>query len=150
VTVDGLEVSLENFDSGYTVCFESHTADADLAPIFQGLPDDRCQFPRWGYVMRGRVGFRFADRVETYAAGDAYYVPPGHTPIHYASAEIVEFSPTDQLGEAIGVAMANLPTLGVTRVTRDEHVLQQSRTRWAFTPGKTWPITRRSRTRSPG
>ena len=30
-------------------------------------------------------------------------------------AEIVEFSPTDQLGEAIGVAMANLQTLGVTR-----------------------------------
>ena len=55
VTVDGLEVSLENFDGGYTVCFESHTADADLAPIFQGLPDDRCQFPRWGYVLRGRV-----------------------------------------------------------------------------------------------
>ena len=54
VTVDGLEVSLENFDGGYTVCFESHTADADLAPIFQGLPDDRCQFPRWGYVLRGR------------------------------------------------------------------------------------------------
>jgi hypothetical protein len=115
VTVDGLEVSLENFDSGYTVCFESHIADADLAPIFQGLPDDRCQFPRWGYVLRGRVGFRFADRVETYAASDAYYVPPGHTPIHYAGAEIVEFSPTDQLGEAIGVAMANLQALGVTR-----------------------------------
>jgi hypothetical protein len=115
VTVDGLEVSLENFDSGYTVCFESHTADADLAPIFQGLPDDRCQFPRWGYVLRGRVGFRFADRVETYAAGDAYYVPPGHTPIHYAGAEIVEFSPADQLAEAIGVAMANLQALGVTR-----------------------------------
>ena len=58
VTVDGLEVSLENFDGGYTVCFESHTADADLTPIFRGLPGDRCQFPRWGYVVRGRVGFR--------------------------------------------------------------------------------------------
>jgi len=66
-------------------------------------------------VVRGRVGFRFAERVETYAAGDAYYVPPGSTPIHYAGAEIVEFSPTDQLGEAIGVAMANLQTLGGTR-----------------------------------
>lgn len=77
VAVDGLEVSLENFDGRYTVCFESHTADADLVPIFQGLPDGRCQFPRWGYVVRGRVGFRFAGRVETYAAGDAYDVPPG-------------------------------------------------------------------------
>ena len=28
-------------------------------------------------------------------AGDAYYVPPGHTPVHYAGAEIVEFSPTE-------------------------------------------------------
>lgn len=31
------------------------------------------------------VGFRFSDREETYEAGDAYYVPPGHTPVHYAS-----------------------------------------------------------------
>ena len=99
----------------WTVSYETYRADADPAPLFRGLPGDRCQFPRWGYVVRGRVGFRFADRVETYAAGDAYYVPPGHTPIHYAGAEIVEFSPTDQLGEAIGVAMANLQTLGATR-----------------------------------
>ena len=114
VSLEGLDVRMDELEGGYSVCFESHTADADLAPIFQGLPGDRCQFPRWGYVVCGRVGFRFADRVETYAAGDAYYVPPGHTPIHYAGAEIVEFSPTDQLGEAIGVAMTNLQAPGVT------------------------------------
>jgi hypothetical protein len=113
VAMDGLEVHLENFEGGYTVCFELHSADVDLAPIFRGLPDDRCQFPRWGYVVQGRMGFRFADRVETYEAGDAYYVPPGHTPIHYAGTEIVEFSPTDQLGEAIGVAMGNLSAHGL-------------------------------------
>jgi hypothetical protein len=38
VTVDGLEVSLENFDGGYTVCFESHTADADLTPSSGDCP----------------------------------------------------------------------------------------------------------------
>jgi hypothetical protein len=113
VVVNGLEVHLENFAGGYTVCFESHSADADLAPIFRGLPDDRCQFPRWGYVVQGRTAFRFADRVETYETGDAYYVPPGHTPIHYAGTEIVEFSPTDALGEAVGVAMGNLKAIGV-------------------------------------
>ena len=36
--------------------------DADPAPIFRGLPDNRCQFPRWGYVVRGRVGFRLTDK----------------------------------------------------------------------------------------
>ena len=113
MAVDGLEVRLEHLDGGYTVCFESHTADADLAGLFRGLPEDRCQFPRWGYVVRGKVGFRFADHDETYEAGDAYYVPAGHTPIHFAGAEIVEFSPTVPLGEAIGVAVGNLRASGV-------------------------------------
>jgi hypothetical protein len=80
IAFEGLDVRLEHLDGGYSVCFESHTADADLAGLFHGLPDDRSQLPRWGYVIKGRVGFRFADRDETYQAGDAYYVPPGHTP----------------------------------------------------------------------
>ena len=108
IALEGLEVQLEHLDGGYSVCFESHTADADLENLFQGLPDDRSQLPRWGYVIEGKVAFRFADREETYEAGDAYYVPPGHTPVHFAGAEIVEFSPTDALGETIAVVLENL------------------------------------------
>lgn len=108
VALEGLDVKLEHFDGGYSVCFESHTADADLADLFRGLPDDRCQLSRWGYVIKGRVAFRLADREETYEAGDAYFVPPGHTPIHYAGAEIVEFSPTHDLAQTIPVVMENM------------------------------------------
>jgi hypothetical protein len=110
VSLDGLDVRVEHLDGGYSVCFEEHTADADLAELFRGLPDDRCQLPRWGYVLRGMITFRFRfeDRDETYAAGDAYYVPPGHTPIHYAGAEVVEFSPSAELRETIAVVMENL------------------------------------------
>jgi ubiquinone/menaquinone biosynthesis C-methylase UbiE len=108
VATNGLDVRIEHLQGGYSVCFESHRADADLASLFRGLPDDRCQLPRWGYVLSGRVTFRFADHEETYAAGDAYYVPPGHTPIHHAGAELVEFSPTDVLQQTIPVVMANL------------------------------------------
>jgi hypothetical protein len=114
ISLEGLEVALEHLDGGYSVCFESHTADADLEELFRGLPDDRCQLPRWGYVIAGSVTFRFTERDETYEAGDAYYVPPGHTPVHHAGAEIVEFSPTDVLGETIGVVLANLRAAGVT------------------------------------
>ena len=108
IRLEGVDVQLEHLDGGYSVCFESHTADADLAALFRGLPGDRCQLPRWGYVIKGKVGFRLADRDETYEAGDAYYVPPGHTPVHYAGAELVEFSPTDVLGKTILVVMDNL------------------------------------------
>jgi hypothetical protein len=113
ISLEGLEVQLEHLDGGYSVCFESHTADADLADLFRGLPDNLSQLPRWGYVIEGKMGFRFADREETYETGDAYYVPPGHTPIHFAGSEIVEFSPTDALGETIAVVLGNLRAAGV-------------------------------------
>jgi len=108
VKLDGLEVRLEHMDGGYSVCFESHKADANLAPLFKGLPDDRCQLPRWGYVVNGKTSFRFADHEETYEAGDAYYVPPGHVPVHHAGAEIIEFSPTEALGATMAVVMKNI------------------------------------------
>ena len=59
------------------------------------------------------MAFRLANREETYEAGDAYYVPPGHTPVHYAGAEIIEFSPTDVLAQTIPVVMDNLQAAGV-------------------------------------
>ncbi len=108
IALDGLDVKLEHLDGGYSVCFESHTADGDLADLFRGLPGDRCQLPRWGYVIEGKVAFRLPEGLETYVAGDAYYVPPGHTPVHYAGAEIVEFSPTDALAQTIPVVLENL------------------------------------------
>jgi len=114
VAIEGLDVRLEHLDGGYSVCFESHTADADLANLFRGLPDDRAQLPHWGYVIAGKVGFRFSDHEETYEAGDAYYVPPGHTPVHYAGAEIVEFSPTELLAETMPVVLSNLQAAGVS------------------------------------
>jgi hypothetical protein len=113
ITLDGLDVRMEHLEGGYSVCFESHSADADLAPLFQGLPKDQSQLPRWGYVVRGRIGFRFDDREEVYEAGDAYYVPPGHTPVHYAGTDIVEFSPTDVLGDTLNVVMGNIRAAGV-------------------------------------
>ena len=111
--LDGYEGHFENFDGGYTVGFESYTTDADLTEFFRGLPDDRCQCPHWGYVMKGKVTYRFADRDETYAAGDAYYVPAGHTPSLHAGTELVEFSPTAALDETISVIVENLRAAGV-------------------------------------
>ncbi len=113
ISMEGFEGRYENFDGGYTVGFESYTEDADMTPFFSGLPDDRCQSPHWGYVLRGKVAFKYADREETYEAGEAYYAPPGHTPVFFAGTELVEFSPTDALAETIEVVSENLRAEGV-------------------------------------
>jgi hypothetical protein len=95
----------------YTVAFETFREDADPAALFAGLPDDRCQCPHWGVVRTGELTIRYADREETYSAGDAYYAEPGHLPLVHAGAEVVEFSPTDQLQQTMGVVSANMAAM---------------------------------------
>ncbi len=95
----------------YTVGFETFREDADATPLFRGLPDDRCQSPHWGYVVSGQVTFRFADREEVYAAGDAYYAPAGHVPVVAAGTELVEFSPTAEYEQTMEVVGRNLAAL---------------------------------------
>ena len=109
--VEGYEGHFDEVE-GYTVGFETYTADADLAPFFAGLPDDRCQCPHWGYVLKGRLTFRYADGSEdVMQAGDAYYAPPGHTPVLYAGTEVVEFSPTDLLQATLDVVDKNMESM---------------------------------------
>jgi hypothetical protein len=92
----------------YLVEFSTFREDADATPFFKGLPDDRCQSQHWGYVVSGKVTFRYADRDEEYEAGDAYYAPPGHIPIVSAGTEMVEFSPTDEYKRTLDVVAQNL------------------------------------------
>lgn len=106
--VEGYEGHFAHLEGGYTVGFETYKADIDLSPFFEGLPDDRCQCPHWGYVQKGKVTFKFADHDETYETGDAYYAPPGHTPVLYDGTEIVEFSPTGDLQATIEVVERNM------------------------------------------
>ena len=109
LVIDEAEITGRYVDlDGYTVSFEAYHADVDPAELFRGLPDDRCQCPHWGYVVSGRLIIRFADREETYVAGDAYYVPAGHTPVVTSGTEVIEFSPTAQLNETMAVLGANM------------------------------------------
>ncbi len=107
-TLEGYEGHFEHFTGGYTVGFETYTQDADLSPLFKGLPDDRCQAAHWGYVIRGKVAYHFDDRDEVFEAGEAYYAPPGHTPEIFAGTEVVEFSSTKELQETMEVVTKNM------------------------------------------
>src|SRR3989442_881937 len=82
---------------GYTINIVLFRQDIDATPMLKGLPDDRCQCPHWGYVLKGKLTFRSADGEEVFEAGDAFYVPPGHTQLAEADTEFVQFSPTEEL-----------------------------------------------------
>jgi hypothetical protein len=111
IAMEGFEGHYEKLVGGYTVGFESYSSDSDLAEFFRGLPDDRCQCPHWGYVVKGTLSFRYAEGEETFEAGDAYYAPPGHTPAVAAGTELIEFSPTEQYGRTMETVGRNLAIL---------------------------------------
>ena len=97
---------------GYRIGFATFHQDIDGTPLMKGLPDDMCQCPHWGYVLVGKVTFRFADRDETYEAGDAFYTPPGHIPVkHEPGSEVLMFSPADELEKTEAVMMKNFQAL---------------------------------------
>ena len=93
---------------GYTVSFVSFREDIDGTPMLKGAPDDRCQCPHWGYVVKGELTFRYADHEESFEAGDAFYAPAGHIPLHGADSELVMFSPTEELKATEAVMMKNM------------------------------------------
>src|SRR3546814_9842904 len=36
-------------------------AGTDIAPLLQGLQDDLCQTPHWGYLLQGRLAVTYTD-----------------------------------------------------------------------------------------
>jgi len=96
----------------YTVAFETFRQDGDPAPLFAGLPDDRCPCVHWGVVTAGQLTFRWPDREETFVAGDAYYAPAGHLPLVTAGTAVVEFSPTAELEATMAVIEKNMLASG--------------------------------------
>jgi hypothetical protein len=112
VTIESDEAVIKEVEWGNIhVGFETYNEDFDVAPLLKGLPEDMCQCPHHGYVLKGRMKVRYADREEVVNAGDAYYMAPGHSPIMEAGTEIVEFSPKDEYHKTMKVAERNFEAM---------------------------------------
>src|SRR2546421_2755929 len=108
----GLVVDRHEDVDGYTIQFISFREDADGTPLMKGLPGDSCQCPHWGYVLKGKLTFRFPDHEEVFEAGDAFYLPPGHIPVQNdPGSEYVQFSPTEPLREVSETIMRNMQAM---------------------------------------
>ena len=74
--------------------FFSLAAGTDIAPLLQGLKDDLCQSPHWGFLAKGALTVSYQDgSTENVANGDLFYWPPGHTVTVQDDAELLMFSP---------------------------------------------------------
>ncbi len=111
-TVDAPGVTIREAEWGeMNVAIENMAAGTVTAPLFRGLPEDRCQCPHWGYVVKGALRVIYKDHEEVLSTGDAYYLAPGHTTAFDEDTEVVEFSPKGEYQKTIEVAARNFAAM---------------------------------------
>ncbi|MDA4125628.1 MAG: cupin domain-containing protein [Thaumarchaeota archaeon] len=111
-TVDVEELTIREADwgemhVGLTICHQT----LDIAPLLKGLPNDKCQCPHWGMVLKGRKLVKYVDHEEVLNGGDAYYMAPGHSTVTDAGTEWIEFSPIDELKKTNEAVQRNLAAM---------------------------------------
>jgi hypothetical protein len=84
-------------------------AGTDIAPLLQGLDDDSCHAPHWGYMISGEVVVSYTNGTEESCAGsDVFYWPPGHSVRVVDDAEVILFSPQVEHGQVMDHMLAKI------------------------------------------
>jgi hypothetical protein len=66
----------------------------EFSPWFQGLPNDMCPCPHWGYMLKGACHMEYADgSSEVLQGGDVFYMPEMHTGWMEAGSAMFVISP---------------------------------------------------------
>ena len=87
---------------GMTVAFNEIPAGTDFSPMLQGLKNNSCHCPHWGYVVGGSLLVKYDDGTEeTLNEGDVFYLPRGHTAIVQQDLKFLDFSPEKELDEVM-------------------------------------------------
>lgn len=74
-------------------------AGTDIAPLLEGLDDDACHAPHWGFMISGQLVVTYTDGTEETCVGqDLFYWPPGHSVRVVDDAEVILFSPQAEHG----------------------------------------------------
>jgi len=101
--IDKGGVNIKGIDWGpLNVAHIQFPKGANAEPLLKGMPDNLCQVPHWGYVLKGSINVRYKDgSEEKVSKGEVYYWPPGHTVWVDEDYESIEFSPKEGMGELI-------------------------------------------------
>ncbi len=106
-------LSIENFPKnmainhlngwgGMTIAINELPAGTDFAPLLEGLKNNSCQVPHWGYILKGSLRLKYDDGKEVLlTAGDVFYMPPGHTASVVEDLKLLDFSPEKEMKSLI-------------------------------------------------
>lgn len=98
---------------GQTVAYHELPKGTDFTPLLKGLANNSCHCPHWGYVFEGAMRVIYDDgNEELISAGDAFYLPGGHTAIVEEDIKLFDFSPSKELNEVMENVGKRMEELG--------------------------------------
>jgi hypothetical protein len=104
--------SQPNF-GGMTVAFSQMPAGTDFTPLLEGLKNNSCHCPHWGYIFEGSIKLIYDDGTEEITnAGEVFYWKPGHTAIVEKDVKLLDFSPDKEMSEVMGHIMKKMEEMG--------------------------------------
>lgn len=87
---------------GMTIAINELPAGTDFAPLLEGLKNNSCQVPHWGYIVKGSLKLTYDDGKEVVLkAGDVFYMSPGHKASVVEDLKLIDFSPEKEMKELI-------------------------------------------------
>ncbi|WP_335966370.1 cupin domain-containing protein [Galbibacter sp. PAP.153] len=108
----GTVMRTQNNFGKMTVCFNELPKGTDFSPLLNGLDNNSCHCPHWGYVLSGSLLVKYDNgSEEILTEGDVYFLPNGHTAIVQEDIMLIEFSPSKEFSEVmthVGKKMAEL------------------------------------------
>ena len=87
---------------GMAIAYNELPKGTDFRPLLNGLSNDSCHCPHWGYIVEGAIRIFYDDNTEEVSrAGDVYYWPAGHTGIVEEDIKFIEFSPQEEFKQVM-------------------------------------------------
>lgn len=81
---------------GLAVDINNSPGGTNFRPLLEGLKNDHCQVPHWGYVVKGAILIEYEDgKSDIFREGEAFYMRPGHTGEVLEDLLLVSFSPEE-------------------------------------------------------
>jgi hypothetical protein len=98
---------------GMTVAFSEMPAGTDFTPFLEGLDNNSCHCPHYGYIFEGSVRLIYDDGTEEVTkAGEVFYWKPGHTAIVEEDLKLMDFSPDKEMGEVVSHLLKKMEEMG--------------------------------------
>ncbi len=87
---------------GMTVAVNEMPAGTDFSLLMEGMKNNSCQVPHWGYILKGKLKMTYDDgREELLQEGDIFYMPPGHVGVVTEDLQLLDFSPQKGMNKVI-------------------------------------------------